>query len=611
MSNDVAVVEHQQYGVVNFEEYAMNVETVTRQVNMIQEIMRAVMKEGEHFGVIPGCQKPSLYKPGAEKLNMTFRLRPEYDVRRTDLPGAHREYEVVCTLFHIPTGQVVGQGVGSATTMEGKYRFRGGEKEGTGQPLPKEYWNLRKAGKTTEAQALIGGPGFSHGKIEGVWEICEIGEKQEHDNPADYYNCVTPDTKVLTHDLQWVRAGDIETGDMLIGVEENMTNEYARHFSIGEATVYGRKVDDLYEVRLEDGRTVRCNGEHQWLVKKVGLKGTEWVSTKDICGEICDRKGRPRNWSIMSVCIPWSEEKSKEAGYIAGLLDADGSLGISQLFVMFAQQQNTVLALLKSGLVDRGYQLGCNPCKPSEAVEQSASQQQVYQVRVLGGFPEQLRLLGSIRPPRLLERWLTLFDLSSRRLEGRGSGAGSPIRIVSVEPVGKGEIVLLGTSCRTYLAEGLVCHNTVLKMAKKRAHVDATLTATAASDIFTQDVEDMPEVIPGAKEAAKKEGKPPLKEPQKKAPETAKTDPPPENKIGLATVSVTSIELREGVTDGKPWKMYGITGDDGNAYKTFSETLADIANTAKQAGQKIQIDYKENKNGRTIRNLQPVEVEGD
>ena len=36
-------------------------------------------------------------------------------------------------------------------------------------------------------------------------------------------------------------------------------------------------------------------------------------------------------------------------------------------------------------------------------------------------------------------------------------------------------------------------------MAKKRAHVDAALTATAASDCFNQDIEDMPEVIPGAK----------------------------------------------------------------------------------------------------------------
>jgi hypothetical protein len=35
--------------------------------------------------------------------------------------------------------------------------------------------------------------------------------------------------------------------------------------------------------------------------------------------------------------------------------------------------------------------------------------------------------------------------------------------------------------------------NTVLKMAQKRAHVAATLNATGASRIFTQDVEDMPE----------------------------------------------------------------------------------------------------------------------
>lgn len=34
-------------------------------------------------------------------------------------------------------------------------------------------------------------------------------------------------------------------------------------------------------------------------------------------------------------------------------------------------------------------------------------------------------------------------------------------------------------------------YNTVKKMGKKRAHIDATLTATAASDIFTQDLEDL------------------------------------------------------------------------------------------------------------------------
>jgi len=37
--------------------------------------------------------------------------------------------------------------------------------------------------------------------------------------------------------------------------------------------------------------------------------------------------------------------------------------------------------------------------------------------------------------------------------------------------------------------------NTILKMAKKRGLVDAILTVTAASDIFTQDIEDLPEEI--------------------------------------------------------------------------------------------------------------------
>jgi len=55
--------------------------------------------------------------------------------------------------------------------------------------------------------------------------------------------------------------------------------------------------------------------------------------------------------------------------------------------------------------------------------------------------------------------------------------------------------------------------NTVLKMAKKRAHVDAVLTATAASDIFTQDLEDAPP----------EDAKPAIKQPKAKT--TTKKEP--------------------------------------------------------------------------------------
>lgn len=205
-----------QSAVVNFEEYAMDTKGVLNQIRIVHEVLEGVMKVDEHYGTIPGTKKPSLYKAGAEKLSLTFRLRPEYEIRRSDLGNGHREYEVVCTLYHIPTGQSVGQGVGSATTMEGKYRYRGGEKEGTGRPLPKEYWNKRGT-DPKGAEALIGGPGFSAGKIDGNWEICSTGEKMEHDNPADYYNTVLKMAKKRAHVdaiLTATAASDIFTQDV-------------------------------------------------------------------------------------------------------------------------------------------------------------------------------------------------------------------------------------------------------------------------------------------------------------------------------------------------------------------------------------------------------------
>jgi hypothetical protein len=50
-------------------------------------------------------------------------------------------------------------------------------------------------------------------------------------------------------------------------------------------------------------------------------------------------------------------------------------------------------------------------------------------------------------------------------------------------------------------------YNTCLKIAKKRAYVDATITATAASDLFTQDIEDLRDTAMAEekKEAAREE----------------------------------------------------------------------------------------------------------
>lgn len=108
---------------------------VREQVNQIQYLMQAVLKEGEHYGVIPGTgrnAKPSLLQPGAEKIASMFKLIPSYEVKRTDYQGGHREYEVTCTLTN-RDGERVGTGVGTCSTMESKYRYR---KKWHGQGVP-------------------------------------------------------------------------------------------------------------------------------------------------------------------------------------------------------------------------------------------------------------------------------------------------------------------------------------------------------------------------------------------------------------------------------------------------------------------------------------------
>ena len=197
---------------------ALTVQQVLGQVALIQQIMVAAMKDGEHYGKIPGCGvKPTLLKPGAEKLCLTFRLAPTYVVEERLLERGHREYRVQCTLSSIITQAFIGQGVGVCSTMEAKYRFRQNAAEPTDKPVPRAYWDVRGE-DPAKAQELIGGRGFSVKKVEGKgWMIARGGERAEHDNPADHYNTVLKMAKkraLVDAVLTATAASDIFTQDL-------------------------------------------------------------------------------------------------------------------------------------------------------------------------------------------------------------------------------------------------------------------------------------------------------------------------------------------------------------------------------------------------------------
>lgn len=198
-------------------------EQTQRQIQTIQQLMKSVMTDGEHFGKIPGCgDKPALLKAGAEKLGFTFRLAPKFKIEKSDLPNGHREYGITCELYHIVTGAFVGSGVGTCSTMESKYRYRKAE---------------RACPTCGNASIIKGKDDFGGGWV--CWkkkggcdakfkdgdqsiESQETGKK-ENEDPADQFNTVLKMGKKRAHVdaiLTATAASDIFTQDIEERVEQ-------------------------------------------------------------------------------------------------------------------------------------------------------------------------------------------------------------------------------------------------------------------------------------------------------------------------------------------------------------------------------------------------------
>ena len=134
---------------------AASIADVVEQKRMIAECMQQVMKQDQHFGVVPGTNtKPCLFKPGAETLGFMFRLRAEYkvvsSVERTDFI----KYRVRCTLTHIGSGDVWGSALATCNSRETKYV----------RPAPK------KCPKCNGETIIIGRPEYERDpKFKGGW----------------------------------------------------------------------------------------------------------------------------------------------------------------------------------------------------------------------------------------------------------------------------------------------------------------------------------------------------------------------------------------------------------------------------------------------------------
>ena len=141
---------------------------VRANVNLIQDVMKSVMKKDVHYGTVPGCgNKPTLLKPGAEKIMATFKLSADPQIDDLSTSDSIR-YRITVRLATFE-GVFVGSGIGECSSDEEKYKWRravGKEFEETPEDRKRKKW--RK--------------GYNGGD--------ERQEEQIRTNPADLANTI-------------------------------------------------------------------------------------------------------------------------------------------------------------------------------------------------------------------------------------------------------------------------------------------------------------------------------------------------------------------------------------------------------------------------------------
>jgi DNA polymerase I-like protein with 3'-5' exonuclease and polymerase domains len=261
---------------------------------------------------------------------------------------------------------------------------------------------------------------------------------------ADY--CVSPATRILREDLTWCPAGSVKEKDSLIGFDETLR---------GRETKYRKSVVEFVSrirrpcyLVVTDSGSMTASSEHGWVCKKRSSRFSrvrEWVKTSDL---------EPGD-EIAAFGKPWETDLSWEGGYLSGIVDGEGwltSLSKSKAktnrgSLAVGQNPGPVLDRTKALLENRGFDFHLG------------NQENGVKRIELRGMYDALRLIGMVRPVRMLEKSSCLWE--GRSTWGKRT---SPAKVLRVEFVGEQEVIAIRTSTRTLIAEGFLTHNSGVEM---------------------------------------------------------------------------------------------------------------------------------------------------
>lgn len=290
---------------------------------------------------------------------------------------------------------------------------------------------------------------------------------------AECRYCLTPDALILMKDFTWKQLGDIKLGDELFAFDEEVVYKTSRRYRVGKVTFLQHDIQDVYEVEMENGDKIKATANHKWLVRHRSCLAYQWAETQDLWVNGVNLHGKhksgPHTDNITTtVCKPFqvvTRDNSRESGWIAGMLDADGHIC----------QQN-----IKNpdGTMRYGFRVGIAQCEKYKDIcddvkrllehftgNNKTCRQTMdgrddarglnknynsWQFLITGTNVEKLQFLMRVRPHKI----------SKVEIEKLGKLKSQyDTKVKSIKYLGKMEIVVMETDTHTFIANGYAMHN--------------------------------------------------------------------------------------------------------------------------------------------------------
>ncbi|WFD11984.1 hypothetical protein [Tepidibacter hydrothermalis] len=110
-----------------------------QKIGRFQAVVQQTLKSNHDYGTIPGTNKPTLLKPGAEKILMLMGLTSVYNLTEKvqDYEKGFFAYTVKCELYK--DNQKITEGLGHCNTKEDKYRWKWVKEADVPKEADKDY----------------------------------------------------------------------------------------------------------------------------------------------------------------------------------------------------------------------------------------------------------------------------------------------------------------------------------------------------------------------------------------------------------------------------------------------------------------------------------------